>query len=664
MEQLLKEIKRIYIESDEVFAISEESEKEYEYLQNYINSLDKDKYNLAAIDHKNEFILAALCAKKDGEPFSYFKKQVSKFKKLDNSSNDKINIIVKICKRFIDANLLEELANIPLLDNNDGTIEKIVSEHNDEYAKFYNAGLIDYLTILHISLRKTFCDNEEGRIAFFNLLKKYPNDFLTILHLISNRTLEVADINKNMTENIQDVFISTKNATGIKLKRILEEIEERVETLRRENISRISKKGNIDKKLEKIKKCLQEGEKNKIIEITPTLFNLLENEDVKLKVIKYILEHNCNSYIKLEKELLEHEKKSELEKIFNNSIFSFNSLTEEEKKLLATFGNLENIIKIIQIFNDSNFEKINTSTFPLIDVLLLSNTNIVNNIGKYFSQRIISEDFIINNPEIFIESIPEELKPFIKTKEAKSKDFSGNVNLLRDKKANILAISQNNPNLLLENNNVLESNIQLLDQYGINYEKAKELSIANNINLICYLDIFIELGLYTYVKNNPDIINKDVLTYINRLLLCKQLGIPLIEKKKLNSVITGSSFRLNNLSIDDKDIFDYLDISVFRYADSLLFKELCSNSSNNDINFNIEKLEQFKKNDQVYDINGVKVSRNKVLRNYSILRNSNVDRSEEELIFNSIIFGSMYNSDDLDTLSNSINNISLIKEKR
>ena len=67
------------------------------------------------------------------------------------------------------------------------------------------------------------------------------------------------------------------------------------------------------------------------------------------------------------------------------------------------------------------------------------------------------------------------------------------------------------------------------------------------------------------------------------------------------------------------------------------------------------KKEQYKKNEQVYDINGVKVSRNKVLRNYRILSNANPDVSDNELIFNSIIFGSLYNSDDLDNLSTAMN---------
>ena len=125
-----------------------------------------------------------------------------------------------------------------------------------------------------------------------------------------------------------------------------------------------------------------------------------------------------------------------------------------------------------------------------------------------------------------------------------------------------------------------------------------------------------------------------------------------MDTLKLNSVITDETFKIGGMTISDDEVVKYVLNATSYYEDAEAFKIL-STSQRKKTNFDYEPncLSNFIENPQVYNINGVFVSRNKVISNYQKLKESDISLSDEQTIFNSIIHGGIFNSDELDSIS-------------
>ena len=370
------------------------------------------------------------------------------------------------------------------------------------------------------------------------------------------------------------------------------------------------------------------------IQISDKLYNSLENPNFRIKLIRIIEKNNLDKYKELEEFFIKEENKTILEKLFKQSIFDYNKLTNKEKMLLST-ADIEEIEKILNIFNNKIYKEIK-DYIPISLILLSSNKEMVSNINTLLSSRLINIDFVKDNPSIFYD------ENFITKEKGTNKVLKTNLDNLKNNKYDTYTISKTNPEVLLKDENELLETLNLVNKYGIKFNNSKNFNLLDNHKYIKYVDLLIENDLNDYIINNPDIIDNNIEIIINRLLLNKSIYGNNNNHKDI--IKNGLS-----IIIDDEDISDYLINSTFKYLDKDLIEALNKDEYEE---AELEELDNYKINDNVYSIGGITISRHKVLRNYNKIKD--LDKDKNDLLFNSIIFDSVLNDEELDTIKKAI----------
>lgn len=640
--------------------LSKDEEEELLFLSNFLSSIDITDYHSIVNLDKNDFLVAVLCCTNLlKEKFAKFKKASDVLINLNSITDSKpLFEVLKSIFKFKDANLIDELCNIPLLNDDDDTIREIVKNHKREYEKFYEMNLIDDLSKIHIKLSRTICRSEEEREALFSLLKEYPEETLTaLIGILAILTIkedikdtEGKKINKKDFDNsIKEKLYKSNLLPTLKI------IEDRKRKLAERKKELERKKRSSDKKVDTLTRELKQKEKSKNITLSPTFLSLVENDNIKFALLYRTLLHNKEGYIETEEKLKLEKSLSLLEKIFKDNGFDFLQLEEKDRKLLGEYGNCSLTEKILNILNQKQFKFLNEKDSSFTKILLLADTNTTGSISKLLLQDLLSPTFVLNNPSIFYSEKNNLLKLKLKEEETnKNSSLLENVNTLKDKKINIKSISLNNPNLLLEDSNLLKEKFNFLKDYDLSFQDATRLDLVEDTSLVRYLDLFIELGLYPFIRNNLSIISKDCESLINKLSLCRQLDINVKDKKTLDSIIDSSLLKIGKLVITQDIIDSSVDNSVSNYANKEIFKLIEENNNNNNKEKKeIDELLSFKDSPYTYNIDGCIISLNKFLRNYSAIED-NEEFSLEDKIFNSLIYGSKLDDTSINKIKSAI----------
>ena len=266
----------------------------------------------------------------------------------------------------------------------------------------------------------------------------------------------------------------------------------------------------------------------------------------------------------------------------------------------------------------------------------------------------ISESFIVKYPEIFVTEIDEEIKSKTEFKEGLHTRIIENINILDDNNFDTLGMSKKNSDIFLIDEEKLKESLLLIKKYDLDYSNSTNFELLKDNSLITVADRLIELGLREHIKSHPQLISYKAQNRLNRMELCKLLDIPLLIDNKLNPLITNIDFIYGKNIIRDEDINDYIPNSTTRYLNESCYEILMNNKNYNNYDEEIPILEKYKANELEYNIDGIIISRNKVLRNYRCLKNSNLDLSDEELLFNSIIFNSILDEENIETIKKAI----------
>ena len=634
MEHLIKEIEKHY--NQQLKDITQDELDELEFLENFTESYNKN--NPASIIKLNKinFMLALLCTSKDKEKFKTLKDQTTSLEKINKINNSApLKKIIELIFKFNEKNLLNELSEIPLLSTEDGKIEEIVINHQKTYEKFYKENLIDALSELHVILSKCFVEDEIGRQKFFYLMGDYTSEFFDSIFSITI-LIQLGELK----EKIENPLISKELEESLKQGKIFEQLE-KIENRKKELSEKVKHNQKIkkqkEKKLQQINKKLKNINLKGSIQITNELLEILPNEETRFILLKQALSENRNSYYEIKPLLIQNEDNSIIENLFKKYVYDLKYLNEEEKEELLTKGNVEEIKNILQQLSENKLTFYKKENFPIVKILLNTNLKIVETIINLTKQQILSEEFIYKNYSIFFFEIFNNL---IK-----------NIELLKQKKINLKNI--NIENILLEENKKLEENLTILEQYNFPTNNLTSFEILQNIETIKYLDIFIELELYDYIKENPNIINQDCKSIINKLLLYKQLGIDIKDKELLKNII-NNTFKIGNTVIDDELLEEYIENQTIFYINEEI-NEILEKTKVTPINKNneIEELEKYIQDDNIYNINGIIISKNKVLRNYqTLIKNNDIDK--KEILLNSIIYNSNLTEQEINIINNSI----------
>lgn len=395
-----------------------------------------------------------------------------------------------------------------------------------------------------------------------------------------------------------------------------------------------------------------------------------EKQMILLTLIKY------NQEVMHEKEN-NHQKKrvtiKELTAIFSRYGYSFSKLDKKYQDQLKKYGTLKNIEDVLSIMQKLEFPKIDEKEegLLLVTYLIATNKDALEEVAAFAQERginltelknlvcaFIANDYLYNN----------------KHRIGRKDDFRKNISLLVEHGISIPAIINKGKDLLVISNDKLQKNLDWLECYGL-YSTMQEESLLDDFitalksqNIPEVIDLWLEnhqLGLQ-YIKNNLSILASHM---SNQAILFYKLYKSEKENKNDAFRLTVSN-GVKKLSLRKEMTHNNIDYQGIHDKESALivtkhqkpifarekdYEQVAKKSIYNKISDDIFTREEIislnrfsdLKETLLYDINGLKVSKLKVLRIYDALCKNNLGESLESLLYaicyNKIITKEEYN---------------------
>ena len=501
----------------------------------------------------------------------------------------------------------------------------VKKETVDDLIRYFSAeGIINEITsfsklsdtnektvISLMAYKKALREQGYDFVPFLEALKTYKEPFLKELKLyITHR--EVFEFIKG------NVFAVSASRVGKKSRR---DVENEVLTNALNNVVSVS---NILTKMHTVKKFKedyeridknnqrelnglnasrasleQELDKKQIVNYREIIKGL-KSPKLKYLFLLYIKEHNEVYYEELEKELneLKQDSKISIKALLNDygiteDSYDYDSLPKYTKE------ELETILKVLS-----------TLVIPKEDkVRIIMSTSIekINTVKDYLEREILSIDFVSSNISILNEESIE------------LDNLKENIEVLKTYGIPVSVFSKS-IRILMNESSFISNSLTILNTYGLinQLSETSNFKFLMNKDLERVIDKYLELGYEEYLSNDLDLLNKKEL---ERLEVMKAIGISITSREELESILN-----------EEKPFFIPKDeISNYLSDESIYVDEPSEQVS-------LEKLEQYKATDRVYDFNGVKISINKVNRFVSngfslyqaIIKNTHL--SEEELL--------------------------------
>ena len=417
---------------------------------------------------------------------------------------------------------------------------------------------------------------------------------------------------------------------------------------------------------------------NELITDIDTILQLFQDtkitEEEKQMILLTLIKYNQEVMHEKEKN---HKKKrltiKELTAIFSRYGYSFSKLDKKYQDQLKKYGTLKNIEDVLSIMQKLEFPKIDEKEegLLLVTYLIATNKDALEEVTAFAQERginltelknlvcaFIANDYLYNN----------------KHRIGRKDDFRKNISLLVEHGISIPAIINKGKDLLIINNEKLQNNLNWLECYGL-YSTMQEESLLDDFitalksqNIPEVIDLWLEnhqLGLQ-YIKNNLSILASHM---SNQAILFYKLYKSEKENKNDAFRLTVSN-GVKKLSLRKEMTHNNIDYQGIHDKESALivtkhqkpifarekdYEQVAKKSIYNKISDDIFTREEIislnrfsdLKETLLYDINGLKVSKLKVLRIYDALCKNILGESLESLLYaicyNKIITKEEYN---------------------
>ena len=178
-----------------------------------------------------------------------------------------------------------------------------------------------------------------------------------------------------------------------------------------------------------------------------------------------------------------------------------------------------------------------------------------------------------------------------------------------------------------------------------------QIVLIINPSLFKLIDFFLENGL-DFSNINFDNINRETNIYclIKRLYLASSCNLPIFKNNMIDLTLLAY--------IEDKDLSEYIpsETEYFIPKDIL---ELLQNNNSMTINEDIGSIDVIKqmftpKDGIIYFSDNLMISRNKLLRNLSVILSKKDKYSIDNLIFFALIYDSFLSNDEINLIRNQI----------
>ena len=454
---------------------------------------------------------------------------------------------------------------------------------------------------------------EENYDSKFNILK----DLINLLKIVKEENIDkyinsikFTDecpikicINGVIDETHSECLKEAQNIVGKKY-HINELINELLE--KQDKLKRFKRKYNkiIDEKINKLNNLISFLDKEEKVFINVEDFDF-EEYSFYPELLLEILKRNNKVYEELKQE---NDSKNittikEIDKVFYKYQIPINNFKKEDiSSLLSnqTLDELDKKLAFIKQYLSFILEENN-----LLEILR-TNIEVLKSIAIYYQTEKLSKQTILSLNILTDEEIYTKV--------------SNNIKLLPSQK-NI------NEKVLLLDPNYLRQALFLAKKYSLDLNNEQILLSLTNKYIFDYLDILIELNIIDILKTDQSFLNGDLPNIIKRIIICQKLNIKITNKnnKLLSMIKTGNNFYLNENELDE-----YIENSVINFISSKTLSKLTT-SQRLELANPPKELDIYEKNGN-YLINGIIISKNKVLRNLTIC-----DNLEEAILFGSIL---------------------------
>lgn len=469
-------------------------------------------------------------------------------------------------------------------------------------------------------------------------------------------------IQSSMT--IKNIFMKSSNKITFKLKscittsNIFQKINKKFFTLRKE-ANKFYSSIEIEQKalLELVEWLSKEINSDKIVYTPHNIIDKLNDDELIYEIQRVITSLNNDHFVHVYRKYkkLAHNNISYIRHLFKD-IINASNIPKECLIIISKYGNLDKIISTLAWLNSLNLNIIDFTSEEGMEALISTNKEMLCLIYDLLQKGVISEHFIIKNPSVlYNENLVE------KRKDGNYDKLAQNYNLLRQNKINIDNTCINE--ILLLAKEYITQAINQFNNYDLNKDIKVPKSMFTNKKFFNYIDLFIELGMYDYIKDNFNIIDDNCDNIIKRIYISKMMRLNIFDSKGklLSRIITGNDFYVPNDSLDN-----YIISVSNQMIDSNLLNKL-NNLNTTSNSFNDELIDfdrHFTLNKATYNFNNILISRNKVLRNYNYLRSIYPNYDKWSLLESSIIHNSILDIQGIYTIKDLFDDFCSIKQKK
>lgn len=416
------------------------------------------------------------------------------------------------------------------------------------------------------------------------------------------------------------------------------------------------------KALEELKYKLKYISPERTIKIDKSIEEFLFDPEIKYQYLLFAILHNNNLYKKEENKNKEFNENSftKMEILFSKYGFNFNDFTDEEKDRIMNEINSFKVEEMLSSIKYSELSFITEYSGEFAKIIIFSKPEVIKFIDKLLKSKLIDKNFIFKNINILCGA-------------REYNNLYNNISYLNSIGVNLSNLVKDNSNLLLLNYNDVANRTSILNEYNFKLDKDDiyNFDILYDDSVLDLFDNYIELGLTNVILDNPKYLTSAGFDTIKRIMICNLIGVNPINRshKIVGSVNTGDNFYVPPKDYDNF-IIDYtLDYENPECLEVLENNKRDTISSSTKSRIIVKKMDKiFMKDELTYIIEGVVISRNRVIRNLEALLKylPNTDIDIKDLVYQAILYKMIKNIevDDLNKIYNSICSINLEIDKQ
>lgn len=399
------------------------------------------------------------------------------------------------------------------------------------------------------------------------------------------------------------------------------DIEESIDGIRRYASDVISEEKARKRKIKKnfsnytyIESWIKRFKHNQEITTIPDEVMQLDDEELQKQILERIYNNNMSIYTQIEKKYND---------LSSNSYNKYSLLLEQYGIDISNYNiditnDINDVKKILKLVSSLNIK----SPHKIVEIINTSKLEIVESINNLVKKGYIDNEYVNNNINIFSDS-------YI--------DLISNIEEFKKEGLSLSSISKLKDSLC-EDSDTIQRSIAVLKEYGLfsSLGDCSSSSFLNNEQLEQKIDKLLELGMEQFLKEDLSLLNYEDSVY-DKILLAYKLNIPIEDTNSLHNILSTPFI------VSDDDIDTYLFNVSRKSLDSL-----------EDININkddlLELLEKKQSSENVYDFDGVLISKNKMSRN--------LENSDDEIPLKTVILcmidDKILDTDELEKITKSL----------